>query len=306
VQLAGDAVHLDELEVRGFGSGDTGIFGPGLTVTMSASDVDLGTRGEGLVVTVDLPPSPVHDLSRFNRYLPASSGLTLLSGGEGEVSAHLELASGRASGHFRLTGHDVGATVMGADARGDLALDVPIRSGDLAAAELDVSGTTLRLSGLRLDDGRGRVTDDWWADLSLSEARVHMDYPVGFIGSAELALRDSWPVAAVAAAHGFWGRALRPLLVVDDIVGRAEVGLDHSGLVLDSLELSGDRLAAEGRLRFDRDGASGLLLLSLRGLDGAIHLDHGRQRLKLFRPRRWYHRMLAAVDAKPPRPAAEP
>ncbi|MEN8162947.1 MAG: hypothetical protein ABFS37_02365 [Acidobacteriota bacterium] len=296
LRLSEEAVTLDELEIRGLGSTGNGILGPGLHITASGSDVDFDHVLEGLELTLDLPESEVRDLSMFNRYISDTATVFLLPEGQGAVQAHLDLASGRGVGDFQLRGSGFGVQIGETVVRGDLDLDVRVSSGDLEDLVFEIAGSRLQIDEMSVLGSDGSERSGWSASVLLTEGTVTMGYPLGVGVDVALSLSDTWPLVSYAAEKSWLARLFKRPLTVDNVRGRSRIEFGSSGLVFDDLVLGGEGFEAEGRLKLFEGGSDGILFFGLRGLSTAVKLDGKDRKWKLFGPRKWYERLLPAVD----------
>ncbi len=296
LRLNEEAVTFDELEIRGFGDTGNRIFGPGLYITASGSDIDFDHGLEGLEVILDLPESEVRDLSMFNRYLPDAGSVSLLSEGHGTVQAHLELASGRGTGVFQLRGSGIGMQIGETVVRGDLDLDVRVLSGDLEDPVFEIGGSRLHIDEMSVLSSDGSERSGWSASVLLTEGAVIMGYPLDVGVDVELSLSDTWPLVSYAVDKSWVARLFKRPLTVDNVKGRSRIDFGSGGLLFDDLVLTGDGFEAEGRLKLFEGGGDGILFFGLRGLSTAVKLEGEDRKWKFFGPRKWYERMLLEVD----------
>jgi len=295
-RLNEEAVTFDELEIHGLGNTGNRIFGPGLYISASGSNIDFDQGLEGLEVILDLPESEVRDLSIFNRYLSDSGTVSLLSEGQGSVQAHLELASGRGAGVFRLRGSEIGVQIGETIVRGDLDLDVRVLAGDLEDLVFDIAGSRLQIDEMSVFGSDGSERSGWSASVLLTEGAVTMGYPLGGGVDVEMILSDTWPLVSYAAEKSWLARFFKRPLTVDNVKGRSRIEFGSSGMVFDDIALAGDGFEAKGRLKIFEGGGDGILYFGLRGLSTAVKLEGEDRKWKIFGSRKWYERLLPEVD----------
>ncbi len=288
-----EAITISELEIRGLGQTSAGIFGPGMKIEASGSEIHLDQGLKGLQLTLDLPESEIHDLSFFNRYLSESAGLTFLSEGRGSIGAHLELGSSGATGSFFLKCTTMGVQLGSTEIRGDLDLRVEVGGWDLESSELMLTDAGLSLENVKVFRNSEEVHDHWSASLHLPGAHVRMDYPMGISADAEVILEDSWPFADWAAQRHWLARLFKRKLIVESIHGTARIEANKDGVIFDSIAFSGDGFEAMGEFGLFDGSVEGLLFMALGRLEIAVGLDDDKRKWKLFHSRKWYEQMNA-------------
>jgi hypothetical protein len=158
-------------------------------------------------IQVSIPEVSVPDLSVYDALLPAQWGLAL-RGGDGSLSlrAALDAQALQIALELRSSGAAVGiADYLG---RGDLALEFKARAERGAAATLDLAGSQLRLSEVRIDRGTGAkapaeeagaASAASWADAGVVVETARLSVPVPDVAVADTSLAA---LAQALAADG--------------------------------------------------------------------------------------------------------
>jgi hypothetical protein len=257
------------------------IEGEGFVVGVTTADVSVAEPFTTAEVELDLPPSSLPDVSRFDALLPEGLGLSL-TGGAATVTAHLAVTSeGVGAGVVDVAGESLQAEFDDLQLRFDLSLRAVLAEARVAEGFYDLSGTQLELRRVGLTDrgAGGAFTDSaaggWWATAGVTDGWLRLGRPVALDTRLELRSADSSPYVRLAAQRVPLAPWVQELLVVPDVRGRGRLILGDGALQLRDFAVSaGDTEVRLSWLRRNRAdfGAMyvryGLLSLGL-GVDGA-------------------------------------
>ncbi|XKF14832.1 hypothetical protein LL947_10090 [Halomonas sp. BLK-85] len=236
---------------------------------------------------ISLPVVSVPDLSRYNGYLPAGTGIAL-HGGEASLSSELVLKGLEGSGAVTLRAFGAELTLLDQRLKGDLALDFQLTEGELEQMRFSADNSSLRLDNVRRLSDEGHQDAGWWAELGLEDATLVWQTPLTLEADVNLSLRDSGLLARLFLARARDSDWLGRLLSVRDIQGRTHLSLARQQLALSGLALSGGPLTLLAELTLADRTANGALYAQLGQLGLGIELIDREPTLKVLQPRRWF------------------
>jgi hypothetical protein len=243
-------------------------------------------------VAIELPWAEVPQLSFYNAYLPARSGLAL-GNGPGRIRASFRAAapSWEGSGDLRLLAPGADAVVLGRSLHGDLDVRTRLAKVDFRGRSFDVSGSSVDLTRVSLAGvpGAGPVTG-WWARARLGQAVLSPGAPVLLRARAESTLSDSRPLFAFFGRprKGVMTRWLEHLLDVRGVGAKVDLVVGNGAVRLDHLAIAGGPAKILGRLRFGDRPKRGILYASYGSFDIGVELQGEQRDWKLLHPLRWY------------------
>ena len=179
---------------------------------------------------------------------------------------------GTVSGSLQIRGKAIDVRVRGTDVSADLQLDVAVPRGDLGARRLELGGSRLQLTQVRVPGG-GK---NWWADLRVKSGSVQMPREGSVTESAvdaeiEANLADSRPILALVVERRKSFRWLERLLTFENLDLRGTFRTRGNGVEMRDLRVH-DRasegvdknLQILGQMRFSERGYDALLRASMK------------------------------------------
>ncbi|MFC6841014.1 hypothetical protein [Xanthomonas theicola] len=265
-------------------------------------DGTLATLHDSLQARLRFDDARVPDLRAYNRYLPAAQVRVL--GGSGSLSGDLQLdASGQVgAGKIRVRGRQAQLQAAGLALAGDLDLDARLRRAELHDKRFDLSGSTLRLQGVRYGDGAKQR--DWWATLRVPQGRIAAAPATRADAQVQMQLRDAGPVLAVFAQRSNAPAWLLKLADAGQLNARGQLRWRKDALWLDHLSAENQRLSLRVRLRVGDAGTQGALYARWGVLGIGVALRGEQRQWHLLGAREWYERQPAwlADSAATPAP----
>jgi hypothetical protein len=267
-------------------------------------DGALATLPESLQARLRLDAARVPDLRTYNRYLPATQ--VRVFGGSGLLSGDLQLdAAGQVgAGNVRVRGHQARLQVAGLALAGDLDLDVRLRRADLHDKRFDLSGSTLRLQGVRYGDGARQR--HWWATLRVPRGRIVAAPAIQADAQMQMQMRDAGPVLAVFAQRSDAPAWLLTLVDAGQLDASGQLRWRKDALWLDRLSAENQRVLLRARLRVGDAGTQGDLYARWGLLGVGVALRGEQRQWHLLGAREWYQRQPAWLPDTLPAPAPTP
>ena len=287
------AAQFQEFSVRQADAEQPYILGRELVVRTSASHADLGHPPE-VDVTVDLPTSRVPDLTAYNVYLPEKAGIAV-TGGEGMVSAHLELST-NAPGSARISVASRNLSVQAGELElaGALSVTTELRDADPMKRSFSLANSTLLVSDATIHREDELLEEAWRAEIVLSEGQVELRQPLA--GNTKMAfdMTDSRPVLSFFAERKPKLQMVANVLNIKDIGGTGTLAFVPGSLFLDELQIGGKNLRMEGRLCLG-EARQGALWARSHGIGASAYFEGTDKRWTVLRPRRWYETKRSGV-----------
>lgn len=266
--------------------------GRGLRLAVSSSDLDLTTPVSDLRATIDLPEAEVVNLDAYNAYLPAGTGVAILSG-TGRLRSRLDLdvAAGKAQGEVSLTSSAVRVQFQDLEIEGNMNLKALLSGSRFQTNGFRLDGTRLVLNQVALREiGEPEENGEagWWAHLELTDGDLDWKKPFGLRSSVRLSMRDSGFFLSLFARKRNFLAWFKDLLTVQDLTAVGDVRLHEGAVEIDPLHVTGGKLDLRSRLRFTRESKRGDLLVRWGRFTTGIELRDGKRDFKLVRPVEWY------------------
>ena len=267
-------------------------------------DGTLATLKESLQARLRFDDARVPDLRAYNRYLPASQVRVL--GGNGSLSGdlHLDAAGQVGAGNVRLRGRQAQLQAAGLALVGDLDLDARLRRAELHGKRFDLSGSTLRLQGVRY--GEAAKQRDWWATLRVPRGRIVAEPARQADAQVQIQMRDAGPVLAVFAQRSEAPAWLLKLADTGQLDASGQLRWRKDALWLDRLSAENQRVSLRARLRVGDAGTQGDLYARWGVLGVGVALRGEQRQWHLLNAREWYERQPAWLPDSATPPASAP
>lgn len=292
------AVDLGEFDVRRAGAEAPYVRGTGFHFEAISETTRLGAGFPDLDLVLEMPPSQVTRFEVYGAYLPAGSGIKLLSG-TGKVRGRLEVSTSTqtGSGELALEGEGIRALYESLPMVGDVRLEIALAPAADGAAEREAPAFSIPRGRLEL----GRVTvgpagstqRDWWARLDFADGRMAVK-PLELSSTFDARLRDTRPILAVFAERNLFVKLFKRALAVEDVRTRGRILLDERSLVLEDLVATGEGMEVLADLTFTGEAKRGILFAELGPLAVGVELKPDGRDWKLVGARRWYLERSAA------------
>lgn len=288
------SVDFDDFAVTPDGGTAALAEGTGFHVGLVSPDVALNQPFTEASLVVDLPRSRIPDLSMYNLFLPADTGLTLV-GGTGDIAGHLEAstAGSTATGELTLNGDEVQVRFDSFVYTADLALRAVVTEARLDLGRYTLGRTTLDLTqGGLVNRARRDATDGarrWRASVVVTEGVIQVQAPIYLDARLTMRCTDSVPFVRVFTDGRKLPAWARGAMSVSNVSGEARLRLGQRRLEVSSCRIRSGKFKVDLRfLRRDGLASQGDLLLSLGPLAVGVGLRGSERELHVFRARKWY------------------
>ncbi|MCW0416833.1 hypothetical protein NB689_002587 [Xanthomonas sacchari] len=204
---------------------------------------------------------------------------------------------------MRVLGRQARLQTAGLELAGNLDLDARLRRAELQDKRFDLSGSTLRLQGVRY--GTQPKQGDWWATLRIPQGRIAAAAPVQADAQVQMQMRDAGPVLAVFAQHSDAPAWLLKLADAGQLQASGQLRWRKDALWLDRVAAENERVALRARLRVGDAGTQGDLYARWGVLGVGVALRGEQRQWHLLGAREWYDKQPAWLP-EAPAPAASP
>ncbi|MFT5457651.1 MAG: hypothetical protein ACI9K2_004148 [Myxococcota bacterium] len=273
--------------VTGRRKGPILVEGRGLRVVATVAGRTLEPGARDVAVDLTIPELNAPDLTVLRALLPDTDAV-VLTDGSATVSGALtaDTATGAVGGALQLHAEGVEGTYVDLSYRTDLAIDVSVSGGDLAAPRLDLSAVSLRLTNTTFDDD-GK-TWDWSMQATGNRGTLDLGSPIGFDVYGAIRLSSIRPLFAFFGQDKAFLVSIQRLLVVRDVDATARVALVGGRLGVSELSLDSRSLQAQGELRIGGGPCAGLVHAKLGLIGVAVEASDGSTKVHPFGAKNWY------------------
>ncbi|MEO8274947.1 MAG: hypothetical protein ABI639_01935 [Thermoanaerobaculia bacterium] len=288
-------LRFDDFELRRGRSDKPVVAGTGLSLRATTHDLRLGGLPDDGRIRLDLGEAHVVELSGFSDLVPISSGLAI-AGGQGVVHGRLEAGEGAAEGAVRAQLTGVELISNGERFSGGMALEVPVKSDDLAGRHFDLSGARLELtdflppSPLAPQDATTKPSAGWWGKIELPKAKMTIVEPASAEGTFVVKLRDSVPLVALYSSRKDLPNWVEKLLVEPDVRATGNFSYRKPELTVTGLRATFDHWGFAADLELGKQQRRGRLLLEWRKLAVGVRLEGGKRSYRLVGAREWFEK----------------
>lgn len=304
------SVVYDNFDVHGVDPGERLFHGSGLSLVAETSSLELGSILESTRLKIDLGAARIPNLAVFNEWLPATSGLALVSGA-GALTGVLDadLAANQGQGEFRAAIEGAHVRYHDLDLLGSVTVGIQIPEANLERRSFELAGSRLDLTGFRvLQMATPEPSDSaagWWAHFTLDEGRLTLPPEPSARARFTVNLRDSVPLVGLFETRKNLPKWVANLLTVEDIRAGGNFAWSPAETRLDELATQIRSASVQGRIRFGHDLRKGLLMVEWHRLALGLRIDEARKEWKFIGVRAWYE---SSDLGSPPagRPADDP
>lgn len=266
-----------------------------------------GSRGTAVLRHVfghvRIDEGAVPDLRVLDAFLPGGTGLGMTAG---TATVHLDLekeAVGEARGHIEVSMPDARLLLVGETVTGDVEFEGRLEGGSLDTGGFDLGELTLSLSRMRLvsdempseEEGEVGDGDGWWARFIVEQGGIDLGRPSRVDLVSRFEAKNSDPLIYLFFAKprdeggGYKAPAWIKLLPnIQNLSGRVRLGVGQTGVLVDDLEVEGERLEMLGRLRSGSGNLRGQLYIHYRVFHLGVGLADGKKKLHVSQPKRWF------------------
>lgn len=321
-------VRYEDFTVHSSGDAAPQFLGTGLSLAATTSARELGEVLDTTQVTIDLGTARIPDLAVFNSLLPASLGLTLVSG-SGALSGKFDadLAANRAHGQFDAAIEGAAVRYRDLDLQGGVKVELRLPDANLETRTFDLAGTRLSLTDFRAPgvtaagapeaprDGARKAEPGapesamaasgpadletpaatppdaeagWWAHFTLAEGSLKLPPEPAASGRFEVDLRDSEPIVGLFETKKNLPNWVAKLLTVQDVRAGGTFAWSRVWTTLDELETTFRGATIRGRIRFGPEVRKGAMMVEWHHLAVGLRVDAARKDWKFAGVRGWY------------------
>lgn len=298
-------VRFADFEVRQAADPRAEIVGTGLTVVGQTRD--LAVHGPPFTATahVDLGEARLANLAVYDRLVPQSLPLDIVSG-SGKVQGGFDAVLPARSARGSFTAHIDEAAVRygGLDLHGTVAVGIALSTADLATRTFDLSGTRLELTNFRIPQAEAvgpKSEAGWWTRLELPEGRLALPPVSAASGRFRVEMRDSVPLVGLFATRRDLPRWVERVLSVRDVGAEGRLGWSPDGFALEDFSTRFRKSTIRAKARFGKERKAGVMMIEWWKLALGARFDGESRQLKLVKTRDWYARQnlgtMPEVDA---------
>jgi hypothetical protein len=279
-------VKVDDALLQRRGDDESFVHSVSLLLDAHARNMTFDGRNRDMDLHLQIPSARVSDMSVYNRYLLVNSPLQLTAG-QADLTADISLQPDSAAGYVKLTTDGLRSRLKEQQLSGDLSLDIRLSDGVPRDMQFDISGSTLRLDGVKVvGTEKNYHEDDWSAEFELKKGKAVWKRPVGLQLEADLTIKDSRPLVAMFANEKGKHPWLEKMLTIENVSGNASVSLEKEQLLVPHAFAGSDKIDAGVKGSMQSEGAEGVFYARFRKLDALLKIRDGKRNLDVIRARK--------------------
>ncbi len=285
-QTVAIAGRFPDIHISASGAAKAHIKGVDLQFSANGDVTTFSEKMHNLAANIEISDATVTDLTAYNRYLPEDSGLRFESG-QGDMEARFTMLSDKAEGNIELTSDVFEMTLRGQRIAGSLALAVALTNGSIERQAFDVGGSSLQLSGRRIDPQQAEAVE-WSGQAYVDHGRIRWKTPLALNAAVRLHLDDTAPLVYLFAPENVRNSLVSRMLSVSNVTGSANVGMDDRSVVLNNIQIGADKLGVSAHLRFGDETVDGLVYSTYGALGASVNIEQGEREWKWIGAHKWY------------------
>jgi hypothetical protein len=248
------------------------------------------------------------DVAALGAFLPGQ-GVFSIESGSGELGGRLEVADGNlVSGDLDLVSDDIVIQHQGVELHGDLEIHGMLRERDLAARQVDVSGTTFRLDDITETGGTAKQKEKlepWFCHLEFEEGVATLGRPMALDSRVRLTMHDTRPVLILLRKFTDELGWLSLTRNVKGIDGTMDLDFGTGFVSFSDLELTGENVEILGWVDIRNQTKSGRIYARHGARAAGMAFDEGGGRVVVIAPRRWFDSLQSLQSEGTARPVSE-
>jgi len=279
-------VKVDDALLQRRGDDQSFVHSVSLLLDAQARNMTFDGRNRDMDLHLQIPSARVSDMSVYNRYLLVNSPLQLTAG-QAELTADISLQPDSAAGYVNLNTEGLRSRFKEQELSGDLSVDIRLSDGVPRDMQFDISGSTLRLDGVKVVGAeKNYQEDDWSAEFELKQGKAVWKRPVGLQLEADLTIKDSRPLVAMFANEKGEHPWLERMLTIENVSGNASMSLEKERLLVPHAFAGSDKIDAGVKGNMDAQGAEGVFYARFRKLDALLKIRDGKRNLDIIGARK--------------------
>lgn len=228
--------------------------------------------------------------TRFAKFYHDRFPTLNLSGTPGSLSVDGSVTEGNLQGSFALRGEDVQADYQGVSLWGDLRVDGRIERWVFADGEIDFSGTSASVTNVAMHEAGKRkpLADAWQGRATLENARLKLGEVSRLDTDIAAKIQNSRPLLEIFRGGKEVPWVMECTLSDRNLDARASIRVGGGLVEVSSFEVTGEKLHARSRLRWEKNREPHGILYLKRGVF-SIGLETGGERnVKIIHPKEWF------------------
>jgi hypothetical protein len=287
-------VKVDDALLQRRGDEQSFVHSVSLLLDARARDMTFDGRNRDIDLHLQIPSARVTDMSVYNRYLLVNSPLQLTAG-QAELTADISVRPDSAAGYVNLNTQGLRSRFREQELSGDLSVDIRLSDGVPRDMAFDISGSSLRLDGVKVVGAeKNYQRDDWSAVFELKQGKAVWMRPVELQLEADLTIKDSRPLVAMFANEKGEHPWLEKMLTIENVRGNATMSLEKEQLLVPHAFAGSDKIDAGLKGRMHDQGAEGVFYARFRKLDALLKIRDGDRNLDIIRARKKFDDYSAA------------
>lgn len=278
---------IQDYEVRLEGVKDAHSGGKLLQADLEIPSFRLNESEPRVELRIKMPENTIYDMRTYN-HLWGEDGAFEIVGGRGTSSGTFKFSGTGQSMEGRLLLHAPETRVL-IDAilvTADLKFDGMLVSEDISKKKFNLAGSQLRLNDVYV--GTESPDEKWKLMCQLGDTEIHWEKPLRISGVMSMTMTDSTPIVNYFVEQHDFLKHFSGLFDVKDIRGRGVFHLDERFMDVEELQIFGDVLQIDGKLRMNNEFKKGALLVRFHKVPLLVTMENGKKRPHLFGAKKKY------------------
>ncbi|HEX4922789.1 MAG TPA: hypothetical protein VFV50_01845 [Bdellovibrionales bacterium] len=266
--------------------------GTGLQLRVTSGVAQLRNIWNDVHLALELPPTEVHELTYFNKFIPAYSQIAIESGKASiKGTLYVNNRGAAAPGLFQVLANDAVVSVGPNRLRGDITLNGRVKDSGEGDEIYELSETELALEKVLVaGDDTDYVTArfPWSGRVLIEEGRLNLKSDEIFSGKASLALLDLRPLLEVYSVRNRMAPWVRSLLRMRNVKAEANLAIGRKRTSLTNLNLVSQGLDLKGWYQTSENQRAGAILADLGLMNVGLDVQNQETRVVFSNANEWF------------------
>ncbi len=252
-----------------------------LQADMQIPSLKLDGSAPSVELQIKMPENTIYDMRTYNQLWGDEAPFQIVKGnGKSRGTFTFSGENQSMEGQITLNAPETKVVFDAIPITADLKFEGKLISENVEEKKFNLAGSRLRLDHVYV--GAADPGDDWQLMCQLGNTEIHWEKPLRISGEASMTMTDSAPIVSYFVEQHDFLKYFSGLFNVKDIRGRTGFRLDENFLDVKKLQIFGDVLRIDGKLRMNREFKKGALLVRFHKVPLLVTMENGRKQPHLF------------------------
>ncbi|MEQ1877415.1 MAG: hypothetical protein ABL958_12285, partial [Bdellovibrionia bacterium] len=259
--------------------------GGGLGLRVHTREPRLRNMWDQVGVHLELPPTEVHQLGFFNRFIPGYSGIEI-RGGRATLKGILNVDSQGPADQslFLLDAVDVNVGIGKNVLRGNVRIDARLKDTEEGDKVFDVSGSNISIDKVFSDADSGdwpSARSAWSGELNIEEGKL-------FDGKLSMKLMDLRPLLDVYSVRNRLAPWVKSVLRVRDVRAESQLKIGKNKTELRDFDVQSQGVDLKGWYKTGKGVKDGAVLVDLGIMNVGLDVSSSGTKVILLEVKDWF------------------